>query len=248
MKPTCAKIVLPSQRRARGLIEVLEKMESEGTLPDPKKDKLIQKAEKWGSRKTLYYLREFIDAEGPEFYQGEVEQNETLAEEAIRNLINDSDSLNQAYSIILCYADQIPEPKMITPLAKVSRRPTILNNKLDITKEIPMIWSWEKVSILFLPFELAFSPNTKPLIKIIERANKLSPHELRASIIYKLRLVKSRSQSEATIEEDLWAHCPKIEALESPSWLLSHGMITEDILDVLEDTKNDQDDIIQILN
>lgn len=247
------KILLPSQKRARGLIEVLEKMETEGRLPDPSKDKFIQGAQKWGSRKTLYYLREFIDTEGPEFYQGEVEQNETLAEEAIRSLTNDSDSLNEAYSIILSYADQIPEPKLITPIlqqTKSQRTPTILNNRLDITEEIPMLWTWNKVSILFLPFNIAFSPNMKPLIKIIEKADKLCPHELRASVIYKLKKIKgqmgSNKTQETVIEEDLWAHCPKVEALESPSWLLSHGMITEDILDVLEETKEKTKDPIEI--
>jgi len=232
------KLILPSQKRAIGLIEILEKMETEGRLPDPQKDKLVESAERWGSRKTLYYLREFIDAEGPEFYKGEVEQNDTLAEEAIRNLTNDNDSLNEAYAIIMSYADQIPEPKIIQRLGKGGKMPTIVNNKLDIVTPIPMVWSWETTSLLFVPFSIAFSPNTKKMSRVIDQAEKKSPHELKAAIIYKLKKVKNKNES--TIEEDLWAHCPKKEALESPSWLLSHGMIPEDIIDILESIKEEK--------
>jgi hypothetical protein len=247
MRTTPMKILLPSQERAIGLLEVLEKMESEGRLPNPKLDKMVQQAQLWGSRKTLYYLREFIDAEGPEFYQGEVEQNETLAEEAIRNLINDSDSLNEAYSIIMSYADQIPEPKIIKRLDGKRKMPTFINNRLDIHSEIPMIWSWEKVSILLIPFDLAFSANTKPLLKVIQKAELVSPHELRVAIIYRLKKLKhSKTDEYSIISEDLWAHCPKEEALESPSWLLSHGMITEDILDILCDIKACDEPLLNI--
>jgi hypothetical protein len=237
------KILLPSQQKAIGLLEVLEKMENESSLPDPKRDKLAHHAENWGSRRTLYYLREFIDAEGPEFYRGELEQNEILAEEAIRNLANDTESLNEAYSIIISYADQIPEPKAITRLDSSKKIPTIVDNKLDIIKPIPMLWTWNKASVLLIPFELAFCPSTARLLKVIEHAETICPHELSTTIIYKLKPI--RSKKESVIAEDIWAHCPKKDALESPSWLLSHGMITEDILHCLELIK-DEDTPIEI--
>jgi hypothetical protein len=240
-------MILPSQNKAKGIIEILETLSKEGKMPS-KRRKLSGDAQKWGARKTLYYLRDFVDADGPEFYQGELEQNDIIAQEALQNLINDDESLEGALEILLQYCQPLKEPNYIKNLENLKENPhfcpqTCLLKKSNLSKPTPTLWVWNKTSILFLPFEYAFQKNTKEVKEFTNQAQELSPHsEVRATILGDFTL----SQEETIgfkLQEELWTHTPDSAALESPSWLLSHGMITEDILEIFDIIREEKTEI-----
>lgn len=230
---------LPTQENALAVVQCLDIIEKTGRFPKKSDGPICQNAENWDARKIHYHLSEFVDIEELPFYENQPEQNNLIAEEGLRELVNQSDMLYEAYDILLNYSKEIPEPESYKVI--IPKNETFNPQKVN-PDYVPNLWQWSNVSAIFLSLQaLLKDPKGKKLtetLETIEQTQGKCPYPSAIVICQLKRKPKNSNPNEFSIVEDAWYTLKEPHQNGTISWLTNNQMCIEQVVDILEQIRN----------
>lgn len=220
---------LPSQEKALGIIQCLDILENSGELPTKQNGPLCLDAETWSAQRLLYHLGEFVEMEEPEFYESPGEQNNLLAEETLRELINRDNHLTEIYDILLGYSKELPSPRNYQVILPENKD---YNSKIINPDKIPNIWKWQNCQLLFVSLDCCLrDPNgskIKATIATIEENNGTRPEGI---VLYNY---DKKNKKGLLVLDDVWYNIPEPYQLKGLGWIGRNHMYVEQCIEIME--------------